>query len=65
MKPRKTTKNPSSGTNQPLVINIDQGKQVRSIARERVAHVKPSEIIAPKKERKKPKHKKPVEVTDE
>ena len=38
---------------------FDQKKEVRAIARERVGPVKASRAIAPKVERKKPKHKKP------
>lgn len=38
---------------------FDQKKEVRAIARERVGVVKASQVIQPKKSRKKPKHKKP------
>ena len=51
MKPRK-----KSGA---LTVKLDTGKEIRSIARERVGTVKPSQAILPKKSRKKPKHKKP------
>ena len=64
MKRRKTTKKASkkAGT---ITHKIDTGKEIRAIARERVGKVKASEVITPKKERKKPKHKKPVgEVAD-
>jgi hypothetical protein len=40
---------------------FDQKKEVRAIARERVGTVKASRPIVPKVDRKKPKHKKPVE----
>ena len=40
---------------------FDQKKEVRAIARERVGPVKASRPIVPKKERKKPKHKKPLD----
>ncbi len=43
---------------------IDQKKEVRAIARERVGTVKPARPIVPKDQRKKPKYKKPV-GTDE
>lgn len=49
MKPRK----------RGSVKSFDQGKEVRAIARERVGSVKPSQVLVPKKLRKKPKHKKP------
>ena len=38
---------------------FDQKKEVRAIARERVGVVKASQVIQPKKSRKKLKHKKP------
>jgi hypothetical protein len=41
------------------VAKFDQGKEVKAIARERVGTVKPARVIVPKKERNKPKHKKP------
>lgn len=44
----------------------DSKKEVRAIARERVGPVKAGAVIIPKKERKKPKHKKPLlTVSDE
>jgi hypothetical protein len=44
----------------------DRKKRVRAIARERVGTVKPSRVILPKKEREKPKHKRPAgEETNE
>jgi phage anti-repressor protein len=55
MKRRKTTQKSASTT-----VKIDTGKEIRAIARERVGKVKASEVITPKKERKKPKHKKLV-----
>lgn len=39
-------------------------KEVRAIARERVGKVKPARPIEPKQDRKKPKHKKPVEADE-
>ena len=45
----------------PQPPTFDQSKEVRAIARERVGTVKPSQAILPKKDRKKPKHKKPIE----
>ena len=39
---------------------FDQKKEVRAIARERVGVVKASQVIRPKTDRKKPKHKKPA-----
>jgi hypothetical protein len=41
------------------VAKFDQGKEVKAIARERVGRVKPARVIVPKKQRGKPKHKKP------
>jgi hypothetical protein len=38
---------------------FDKRKEVKAIARERVGTVKPAQVIVPKSERKKPKHKKP------
>ena len=60
MKPRKTAQKaaPKAATS----VKIDAGKEIRAIARERVGRVKASEVIKPKNERKKPKHKKPVEM---
>jgi hypothetical protein len=43
---------------------FDQKKEVRAIARERVGTVKSSRVLVPKTERKKPKHKPPVEELD-
>ena len=39
---------------------FDQKKEVRAMARERVGAVKPSRVMVPKTERKKPKHKAPA-----
>ncbi len=39
---------------------FDAGKEVKAIARERVGAVKPARVIVPKKQRNKPKHKKPA-----
>ena len=41
---------------------FDQSNEVRAIARERVGPVKPSQAILPKTARKKPKHKKLLEL---
>ncbi len=46
----------------PKGNKFDQPKEVRAIARERVGSVKPSRPILPKQQRKKPKHKKPLET---
>ena len=40
---------------------FDAAKEVRAIARERVAPVPAGKPIEPKSARKKPKHKKPIE----
>ncbi|MEX2263441.1 MAG: hypothetical protein WD696_15930 [Bryobacteraceae bacterium] len=37
---------------------FDASKEVRSIARERIGTVPPSQVVEPKDKRKKPKHKK-------
>ncbi len=44
---------------------FDQKKGVRRLARERVGTVPASRPIEPKSERKKPKHKKPIEADTE
>jgi hypothetical protein len=44
-----------------ITSKFDQKKEVRAIARERVGPVKAAQVIVPKTERKKPKHKKPPE----
>jgi len=41
---------------------FDSKKGVRRLARERVGNVPAPKIIVPKTQRKKPKHKKPVEM---
>ena len=41
---------------------FDQPKEVRAIARERVGPVKASQAILPKNARKKPKHKKLLDL---
>ncbi|HXB69696.1 MAG TPA: hypothetical protein VNY05_15705 [Candidatus Acidoferrales bacterium] len=41
--------------------SFDLGKEIKAIARERVGTVPASKAIQPKSQRKKPKHKKPVE----
>ena len=41
---------------------FDQKKEVRAIARERVGKVKAGQVIVPKTQRKKPKHKKPPDA---
>lgn len=40
---------------------FDANKEVRAIARERVGTVKPAKPIEPKEQRRKPKHKKPID----
>jgi len=40
---------------------FDSKKGVRRLARERVGNVPAPKVIVPKTERKKPKHKKPLE----
>jgi stress response protein YsnF len=40
---------------------FDVGKEIRSIARERVGPVPAERVIVPKTARKKPKHKKKIE----
>ena len=54
--PKKRRKSPK---------RFDQKKEVRAIARERVGTVKPSQTIAPKTTRKKPKHKKSLDEIEE
>jgi hypothetical protein len=49
----------------PKRKRFDQKKEVRKLARERVGTVKPARAIEPKISRKKPKHKKPLEVDRE
>jgi hypothetical protein len=39
---------------------FDAAKEVKAIARERVGAVKPGRVIVPRKQRKKPKYKKPA-----
>jgi hypothetical protein len=43
---------------------FDQKKEVRKLARERVGRVKAARVIQPKKDRAKPKHKKPPNAED-
>ena len=40
---------------------FDQKKEVRRLARERLGPVPAPKVIIPKVQRKKPKHKKPIE----
>jgi hypothetical protein len=47
-----------------IEAKLDTGGVVREIARERIGPVKPSRAIAPKNQRKKPKHKKPPTAED-
>ena len=47
-----------------IEAKLDSGGVVRELARERVGTVKPSKVIVPKLQRKKPKHKKPAEADD-
>jgi hypothetical protein len=52
----------SSGQNRDMArkqIKFDQKKEVRKLARERVGTVKAARPILPKKDRAKPKYKKP------
>ena len=59
----KTTRvKPQPGAAETVVF--DQAKEVRAIARERLGTVKPSQAIAPKPTRKKPKHKKLLTEVD-
>ena len=49
------------------LVNHEQGEglsveEVRAIARERLGTVKPAQVLVPKTARKKPKHKKPIDV---
>ena len=44
-----------------IIKKFDQKKEVRAIARERLGSVPPARPILPKNERKKPKHKKPID----
>ena len=46
------------------VLQFDQSKEVRAIARERVGAVKPGQVILPKDLRRKPKHKQEMEMDD-
>jgi hypothetical protein len=46
----------------PKAKPFDQKKGVRKLARERVGTVPASKVIAPKAQRKKPKHRKPVDA---
>jgi hypothetical protein len=48
----------------PKEPKFDQKKEVRAIARERIGAVKPSHPILPKTSRKKPKHKRPPELSE-
>ena len=48
----------------PPVEKFDQKKEIRKLARERVGIVPSAKVMLPKKLRKKPKHKKPVEAAD-
>ena len=47
-----------------IEAKLDSGGVVRELARERVGMVKPSKVIVPKLQRKKPKYKKPIENDD-
>jgi hypothetical protein len=44
---------------------FDLGKEIQSIARERVGPIPAARAIQPKSERRKPKHKKPPEESEE
>ncbi len=52
----------SSARSSVETVKFDQPKEVRAIARERVGAVKPARPIPPKDARKKPKHKKSMEL---
>ena len=54
-----------SSTRKTETPAFDQPKEVRAIARERIGTVKPGQVIIPKGERKKPKHKKPLDLESE
>lgn len=47
-----------------IEAKLDSGGVVRELARERVGTVKPSKVIVPKLQRKKPKYKKRVDQDD-
>lgn len=47
-----------------IEAKLDSGGVVRELARERVGTVRPSKVIVPKLQRKKPKYKKPIENDD-
>jgi hypothetical protein len=42
---------------------FDRKKEIKAIARERVGSVPAARVIEPKTTRRKPKHKKPVDVS--
>lgn len=44
---------------------FDQKKEVRKLARERVGTVKPTRVIEPKEQARKPKHKRPIVPEEE
>ena len=43
------------------IKKFNKEKEIRAIARERLGSVRPSHPILPKSERKRPKHKKPID----
>jgi hypothetical protein len=49
----------------PRKKKFDLGKEVKAIARERVGTIPAAKPIEPKSQRKKPKHKKPMEEETE
>lgn len=61
MKRRKAGSSPKQVPKGTTAI-FDQAKEVRAIARERLGTVKPAQVLVPKTARKKPKHKKPIDV---
>ncbi|HEV2687329.1 MAG TPA: hypothetical protein VGV35_02210 [Bryobacteraceae bacterium] len=46
------------------VKKYDAKKEIRKLARERVGAPPAPKVIVPKTQRKKPKHKKPVQLDD-
>ena len=43
---------------------FDAKKEIRRLARERVGNVPAPKIIVPKTQRKRPKHKKPIDIEE-
>ena len=61
MKRRKAGSSPKQ-VPKGTTVTFDQAKEVRAIARERLGTVKPAQVLVPKTARKKPKHKKPIDL---